>query len=77
MKVYWKTKTGQQIDIDQMDIYHLRNIVKMYVKKVEAYKAKLNEKNKFEIHGEIAQSMIDNAEDHEYNQDVSDQNYEL
>lgn len=75
MKVYWKTKKGEYIDIDQMDIYHLRNIVKMYVKKVEAYKAKLNEKNKFEIQGEIAQSMIDDAEDQEYNQDVSDQNY--
>lgn len=77
MKVYWKTKTGQLIDIDQMDIYHLRNIVKLYVKKVEAYKAKLEEKSKFEIHGEIAQSMIDNAEDQEYDQDVSDQNYGL
>ena len=49
----------------------------MYVKKVEAYKAKLEEKSKFEIHGDIAQSMIDNAENQEYDQDVSDQNYGL
>lgn len=31
-KIYWTTKNGSQIDIDEMSIEHLRNTLKMIVK---------------------------------------------
>lgn len=31
-KVYWTMKNGQKIDIDEMDINHLRNTLKMIVR---------------------------------------------
>lgn len=34
-KYFWKTKAGQKIDIDTMSIQHLRNVLKMIVKKRE------------------------------------------
>lgn len=30
--VYWKMKNGKSIDIDLMDINHLRNVLKMIVR---------------------------------------------
>lgn len=35
-KVYWTTKDGKKLDIDEMKIQHLRNIVKMVAKRIEA-----------------------------------------
>jgi hypothetical protein len=32
-KVYWTTKDGQQIDVDEMDVQHLRNVLKMLLRK--------------------------------------------
>lgn len=32
VKEYWTTKSGQKIDIDTMDIDHLRNTLKMIVR---------------------------------------------
>ena len=31
-KIYWTTKSGQKIDIDTMNIDHLRNTLKMIVR---------------------------------------------
>ena len=31
-KLYWTTKNGSQIDIDEMSVEHLRNTLKMIVK---------------------------------------------
>jgi hypothetical protein len=31
-KVFWTTKSGDKIDIDKMDITHLRNTLKMIVR---------------------------------------------
>lgn len=31
-KTYWKTRSGEMIDIDKMSITHLRNALKMVVK---------------------------------------------
>ena len=44
---YWTTKTGQNIDIDEMSIEHLRNTLKMIV----------NTKSK-RIYGDIAVESI-------------------
>ncbi len=55
IKVYWTMMDGNSIDVDDMDIQHLRNTLKMIIKN----KARVNvSKQKFEIHGEIAQDMI-------------------
>ena len=32
MKYYWKTKTGEKIDIDEMTTEHLRNVLKMLIR---------------------------------------------
>ena len=55
MKTYWTMKNGNKIDIDEMDINHLRNTLKMLVRNTEKKK---QAKPKFQIHGEIAQEMI-------------------
>jgi DnaJ-class molecular chaperone len=31
-KTYWRTRTGEKIDIDEMSVSHLRNALKMVVK---------------------------------------------
>jgi len=31
-KIYWTTKTGEKIDVDEMSITHLRNTLKMIIK---------------------------------------------
>jgi hypothetical protein len=33
--IYWTTKDGIKIDIDEMDINHLRNTLKMIVRNIE------------------------------------------
>jgi hypothetical protein len=33
--IYWTTKDGRKIDIDEMDINHLRNTLKMIVRNIE------------------------------------------
>jgi len=55
MKVYWTMRNGNKIDIDEMDINHLRNTIKMLVRNTEKKK---QAKPKFTINGEIAQEMI-------------------
>ena len=32
MKYYWTTKTGEKIDVDKMDVNHLRNVLKMLIR---------------------------------------------
>jgi len=55
--IFWTMKDGKQIEVDHMTIKHLRNTLKMLIKNHN--KAKTNPK--FQINGEIAQSMIDDA----------------
>jgi len=35
-KVYWTTKNGEKIDVDKMTESHLRNTLKMILRKVES-----------------------------------------
>jgi hypothetical protein len=37
-KVFWEDKDGVKHDIDKMDTKHLRNIVKIYAKKLQEIK---------------------------------------
>jgi hypothetical protein len=73
--VYWIMKDGNKISIDDMDINHLRNSLKMVVRGLERLKQeKEKSKPKFELKGDIAQdhydTMMDNvyANDMDYNQ---------
>lgn len=56
--VYWKQRNGELISIDDMDINHLRNVLKMLIK---AKRAVTTPKPKFEVHGEIASEFADMA----------------
>lgn len=35
-KIYWTTKDGSKIDVDEMSIEHLRNTLKMIIRKNQA-----------------------------------------
>jgi hypothetical protein len=56
--VYWTMANGQKISVDDMDERHLRNTLKMLIRNIEKAKSKKSQA-KFEIHGDIAQDMID------------------
>jgi hypothetical protein len=62
--VYWTMKNGQKIDVDTMDIQHLRNTLKMIIKNQVRVSAPV--KPKFEIHGDIAQNFIEQMLEEEY-----------
>jgi hypothetical protein len=70
-KVYWKMKSGEMIDVDQMSISHLRNTLKMILRNIETAEKKVP-KYKFELHGDIAQDHVAQMEDEEYYMDISD-----
>lgn len=63
-KVYWIMKNGQKIDVDTMDIQHLRNTLKMIIR--NQTRVKPAPKPKFELHGEIAQNMFEQMLEEEY-----------
>jgi hypothetical protein len=69
--VYWTMKNGQKIDVDTMDIQHLRNTLKMIIRNQVRVSAPV--KPKFEIHGDIAQNFIEQMLEEEY----YDENYEI
>ena len=63
---YWMTKDGQKINVDDMDVNHLRNTLKMIIRNVQ--RAELKEFNKFklELNGDIAQDHVAQMEDADY-----------
>lgn len=63
-KVYWTMKNGQKIDVDQMDIQHLRNTLKMLIRAKRAQSTPV--KHKFEIHGEMAQNFLEQMIEEDY-----------
>ena len=54
-KVYWTMRNGQKIDVDTMDIQHLRNTLKMLIK---AKRAVTTPKPKFEVWQDYMQSVL-------------------
>lgn len=50
--VYWTMKNGQQISVDDMDINHLRNTLKMIIRSVKVKQVKKNPV--FTVNGEMA-----------------------
>lgn len=81
-KVYWTTKTGEKIDIDEMDINHLRNALKLIVRNREAYLKKMVKDFKVPIkvtlNGDIAQMIMDGpADEQEYEDFMNEQHEDL
>ena len=55
--VYWKQRNGVLISIDNMDINHLRNVLKMIIRnrqKVQLHNAK---KPLFQLNGDMAKEF--------------------
>jgi hypothetical protein len=63
-------KNGQKINVDEMDLQHLRNTLKMILRRVEALEQKEKAKPKFELRGEIAQDHVAQMEDADYFDEV-------
>ncbi|HRT02552.1 MAG TPA: hypothetical protein P5513_01270, partial [Candidatus Diapherotrites archaeon] len=56
--VYWKMRNGKLISVDDMDINHLRNVLKMIIRNHEkAIQAK--PKVEFKFNGDMAQEFND------------------
>lgn len=52
-KMYWKQANGKIISIDDMDINHLRNVLKMLIKNSK----KVQSSTKFKLNGEAAKEF--------------------
>ena len=48
--VYWKQRNGELISVDEMDVNHLRNTLKLIIKNKNILKTALNEKLEKEKH---------------------------
>lgn len=85
-KVYWTMKNGEKIDIDEMDINHLRNTLKMIIREAEKEKKRVERQNKllwddlhkFKLNGDIAQMTMDGpADEQEYDDFINEQHEDL
>jgi hypothetical protein len=60
MEYIWTTREGKRVNVDDMDINHLRNTLKMLMRVRVAEKSQRPEKVKrIEMQGEIAQEHAD------------------
>lgn len=62
--IYWTMKDGRKIKVDDMDIVHLRNTLKMLIRNQKTIIVS-KPKPKFELNGDIANMMINSAIDNE------------
>ena len=57
--VYWKMHNGRLIDVDLMDVNHLRNVLKMIIrnreKAIQLLQAKAKPKVEFKLNGDMAE----------------------
>jgi hypothetical protein len=73
-KVFWTMKDGIKINIDDMDINHLRNCLKMVVRQIEVNQIQKELKRREDfLNGEIALQMYDQMIIEEFG---SDEEYE-
>lgn len=78
METYWKQKDGTLISVDDMDINHLRNTLKMIIKNLNKIEAKqVKPTPKFELRGDIAQDHFDMMMQQEFEDDMGSQFYGL
>ena len=57
---YWKMRNGKSISIDDMDLNHLRNTLKMIVNNSS------NRKKSFVLNGDIANMFNDDMQNYQY-----------
>lgn len=67
--VYWTMRNGQKINVDDMDVNHLRNTLKMIIRNQERVQVSKPVKPKFELHGEIAQNFLEQMLEEDYSND--------
>ena len=55
-KVYWKMRNGELIDVDTMDINHLRNTLKIVLKNRQTVIKQIvkSKRTNFMLHGDMA-----------------------
>ena len=55
-KVYWKQRNGELIDIDDMDINHLRNTLKLVLRNRQTVIKQIvkSKRQSFTLHGDMA-----------------------
>jgi len=55
-KVYWKMRNGELIDVDTMDIQHLRNTLKLVLKNRQTVIKQIvkSKRTNFMLHGDMA-----------------------
>ena len=58
--VYWKQRNGVLISIDDMDVNHLRNVLKMIVNNSS------NRKKSFVLNGDAANMFNDDMKNYQY-----------
>jgi hypothetical protein len=57
---YWTTRAGDKINVDDMDIEHLRNALKMIIRNSQS------KENKFTLNGDMANYFNEQMEEFEY-----------
>jgi hypothetical protein len=67
--VYWTTKSGTRINVDHMDLNHLRNTLKMIIRNNVVKK---DVTSSFKLNGDIAQQYIDEQSEEDYFLDYHD-----
>ena len=70
--VYWKMRNGRLIDVDLMDVNHLRNVLKMIIRNHKKALQQAKPKVEFKLNGDIAQSFINDMQDAELEEDLGD-----
>jgi hypothetical protein len=61
--VYWTTKSGTRINVDHMDLNHLRNTLKMIIRNNVVKK---DVTSTFQLNGDIANYSIEQQIEYDY-----------
>ena len=66
-KVYWKQRNGELIDIDDMDINHLRNTLKLVLKNRQTVIKQIvkSKRTNFMLHGDMANEFNRSQDENE------------
>lgn len=62
---YWVTREGESINVDDMDITHLRNTLKMIIRNNQP---KQKKKIEFTLNGDMANQFNEQQEEMEYDE---------
>ena len=72
-KVYWKMRDGNLISVDDMDIEHLRNVLKIVLKNRQTVIKQIvkSKRTNFMLHGDIAAEFNSSQyDDNEYDESL-------